>query len=373
MRFSALSLMYKHFASLNVIGLCDRTDGYDSNYDGESEIPMVDAIAAQDCIPMVSCHVEEGDEIDRDGEITVTTTATAASLPMSSARVTDNRSAVSTLEMGESIAVVLQSSLEDREALELSSPSFAEDDHEEQPQQSPMTMSATVPTTPELRVVHRHQITMTPLEMASPAPSLVVTDERHHKKPTNTVGPVGKWRTTLCSCWCDNEVICTSIPWMACCCNAILLGQLMTRLRLNWCGREDDEAAVRTFGIIVSISFVCLLLCALGVGFFVAPFFLIWLVVLATRIRNHLRHHYHIPPHRHFACGGGSDKDDGSDSWGGVMEDLCCSLWCSCCSSIQMIQQTHDTINYPYECFSPTGLPTFAPVVPRACSMIERQ
>lgn len=130
------------------------------------------------------------------------------------------------------------------------------------------------------------------------------------------------------------------------------MAQLMTRLRLNWCGSPDNEGFVRTFGILVAITFSLLILTVLGVGVLVWPFFLLWILVLGTRVRAILRKYYHIPAHRCFPR-----------TCHGLLEDFCCMLFCSCCATIQMAQQTHDEKQYPYECFSPTGLPTFAPGV----------
>ena len=371
------------------------SDG-DGNTNGDSEIPMVAAIPALDYYEgdytMVSCrNIDLADDSDGDNDgdgqpsSTITASATATSLPASSVRVMARSSATTAVSaLGMSSVVVQQA---EREAVELATPSSSTTATEHHQPQSTCTScspnSTALLATPEpvpRRNTHNNDTTndspmmVAPLEitmdaLASPDPSMVVTDERYAQTPATT----GKWKTTLCSCWCDHDVLCSSLPWMSCCCNVILLGQLMTRLRLNWCGREDHEAAVRTFGIIVSITFCYLLLCATGVGMFAAPFFIIWLVILATRIRRQMRRHFQIPPlaqqeqqndasHRKHCC----CRDNK-----GLMEDFCCSLWCSCCVTIQMARQTHDEKRYPYECFSPTGLPTYAPDVPRACR-IER-
>lgn len=185
--------------------------------------------------------------------------------------------------------------------------------------------------------------------LASPAPSMVVTDERHEHPPVSSF--VGKWRTSLWACF-RCELWCTTLPWMALCCESIIVAQLMTRLRLNWCGFPDNEGYVRTFGIVVTITFAFLILCAIGVGFTVWTFFFLWILVLGTRVRARLRHHYRIPAR--LCC---------PNTCHGLLEDFCCTLCCSCCATIQMAQQTHDEKQYPYECFSPTGLPTYAPGV----------
>jgi len=224
-------------------------------------------------------------------------------------------------------------------------------EHLSSPAPSTMAIAVATPQQP-----HETPRRVCPLELehlSSPAPSMVVTDEQLQQTPSESF--YGSWRTTLCSCWWDSDVICSSLPWMSCCCNAILIGQLMTRLRLNWCGEEDPEAAVRTFGIVASITFCYILLCAIGVGMFVAPFFMIWLWFLATKIRSLIRQRYGISaPY-------------------GACEDFCCSVWCLCCSTIQMARHTHDEKRYPYECFSPTGLPTYAPDIPPSSCRMESE
>jgi PLAC8 family len=201
--------------------------------------------------------------------------------------------------------------------------------HDSQPQSSPLPLNMDL--------------------LASPAPSMVVTDERRELPPISSF--VGKWRTSLCACFRCN-LWCTSLPWVSFCCQSILIAQLMTRLRLNWCGFPDNEGFVRTFGILVSITFAFLIVLATGVGFVVWPFFTLWILVLGTRVRAILRKHYRIPARYCFP-----------NTCNGLLEDVCCMICCSCCATIQMAQQTHDDKQYPYECFSPTGLPTHAPGV----------
>ena len=218
---------------------------------------------------------------------------------------------------------------------------------------APPTMAIAIATPQQPHETPRRVCPLELEHLSSPAPSMVVTDEQLQQTPSESF--YGSWRTTLCSCWWDSDVICSSLPWMSCCCNAILIGQLMTRLRLNWCGEEDPEAAVRTFGIVASITFCYILLCAIGVGMFVAPFFMIWLWFLATKIRSLIRQRYGISaPY-------------------GACEDFCCSVWCLCCSTIQMARHTHDEKRYPYECFSPTGLPTYAPDIPPSSCRMESE
>ncbi|CAB9520713.1 expressed unknown protein [Seminavis robusta] len=204
---------------------------------------------------------------------------------------------------------------------------------------------------PQQRTMVREE--SAPLQMeqlTSPAPSMVVTDESRQQTVI-----LGKWKTPLFACLSPKAWCTSSLPCMSCCCGSIVMGQLMTRLRLNWLARLDHERYNRTFGILVAITFCYFCTVAFGIGGFVYPFFCLVIVLLGMRVRALMRQHYRIPARYccpKVTCG----YPEKIIAW----EDFCCLFWCTCCATVQMAQQTHDDKEYPYECFSPTGLPPHA-------------
>lgn len=67
-------------------------------------------------------------------------------------------------------------------------------------------------------------------------------------------------------------------------------------------------------------------------------------VCVVARARAKVRERYEIPNHN---CG--------------AVEDVCCSLWCTCCTVAQISRHTADYENYPALCCSETGLAPNAP------------
>lgn len=164
---------------------------------------------------------------------------------------------------------------------------------------------------------------------------------------------MGQWRRPLCECCevCNNGICCYGFV-----CTPIMLAQVMTRLKLNLIGIRANGTSYRhTFWWVLAFWLVFLILfCA-----FVTDD-VVWLVVLAiwyayfsiagTNVRSTVRRKHGINPD----CCKGCD---------GVFDDFCVSLWCSCCSAIQMARQTHPMDKYPYQCCTKTGLDSDAPEI----------
>lgn len=70
--------------------------------------------------------------------------------------------------------------------------------------------------------------------------------------------------------------------------------------------------------------------------------FVFWLYLLIATIkaRRAVRQQYEIPEHSCSGC-----------------EDCCCSFWCHCCTTMQMMRHTADYDSYPAACCTETGLP----------------
>lgn len=195
--------------------------------------------------------------------------------------------------------------------------------------------------------------------------------------------PVGAWRDGLCACFKHGLV--HPMLWNACCCRLVLIGQLMQRLKLNWLANDSSNAAQSkaAFRIYLSLALVYFALdrilayrsswfwfvgmgvaweedddiflddpdfdavsrmqslrLALGFSFFAATVF------LTTKIRQRVRAKYAIPAARCAGC-----------------EDLCCSLWCNCCTVAQLARHTADYTTYAGLCCSETGLSEQAPSI----------
>ncbi|KAL7548879.1 hypothetical protein ACHAWF_012142 [Thalassiosira exigua] len=171
----------------------------------------------------------------------------------------------------------------------------------------------------------------------------------------------GRWRDGLCDC-CQFGC-CHSVLWNAWCCPLILVGQTMTRLKLNWLGCEKSEQSSSTFRILVGITigywirlvssdivvattpstdtFIASGLhnVMVGVVILVDLAFIVLLISLVYKTRRHIRDKYRIPQTRCKGC-----------------EDCCCAFWCTCCTNAQMARQTADYDTYAAKCCSTTGL-----------------
>jgi hypothetical protein len=143
-----------------------------------------------------------------------------------------------------------------------------------------------------------------------------------------------------------------SLFWMAFCCTPITEAQLLTRMRLDWCGKPATPTQVaNTFGIVVGI-FIAFLVLNFWVPF-IGLVFVIYNLVYGTRLRKKFRTTYNVPA---SLFGEGCCWDD-----------CCCMFWCGCCTTIQMARQTHDEEQYPYQCCTSNGLAPDAPSYPYEC------
>lgn len=184
----------------------------------------------------------------------------------------------------------------------------------------------------------------------SPPPAPSKTTSPHPISPTENV-PTGAWRNDIFSCFetCGNGMF-----WMSWCCTYIAMGQLLQRMKMNVCGKPDQNysntcmiwtilwaACYMAWWIIVGVTD--------GYGFFLYWILAIFAIVALTQVRFFIRQRWNIP----------ADCCDGS----GCLSDCCCVYWCSCCSLIQMLRHTHDEKVHHYSFGSATGLAQDAPEV----------
>lgn len=191
--------------------------------------------------------------------------------------------------------------------------------------------------------------------------------------------PGGRWRKGLCGCFSA----CCCPCMMGMCCFPLLLGQLIERLGYNCfgCPTEGKSPPVcmifATLWIIVLIIEVAVnaswwsayecedysedgsVYVSCTTNFSDLPAWyqvLVWILIIwayficivSCCTRMNMRKQHNIDP----ACCGDNCVDD------------CMTTWCcNCCSTIQMVRQTHDEDQYPYVMGSRTGLGPDAPEI----------
>mmetsp|Transcript_7634 Transcript_7634/g.10873 ORF Transcript_7634/g.10873 Transcript_7634/m.10873 type:complete len:312 (+) Transcript_7634:215-1150(+) len=206
--------------------------------------------------------------------------------------------------------------------------------------------------------------------------------------------PIGNWKDhwcNFCAFGCCHAVLCNAY-W----CTPVLLGQVMSRMKLDWLAREGNSSgAAMTFKIVFAIFLVYILLdpfLAVSpfipgttittmrnlydyvvivlvsqeenpkpgqhvlpqwatsmsiVNFLYGSFFLGYIVYVMTKTRQYIRKKYAIPE---LYCKSG-------------YEDLCCSLCCPCCTAAHMARHTADYDTYASSCCTDTGLPAHVPSI----------
>lgn len=177
--------------------------------------------------------------------------------------------------------------------------------------------------------------------------------------------PVGLWKDGTFDCF--RHGIIHPVPWNACFCPLVLLGQVMHRLKLTWLASEGGTSAqtAATFKIMLGITCVyqvtmripglaarSLELEALSIAMYAANVLIVALagfrLVLTCRTRARVRDRYGIPE---------------THCRGSGFEDFCCAAWCGPCAVAQMARHTADYETYAGVCCSETGVPAHAPSI----------
>lgn len=217
--------------------------------------------------------------------------------------------------------------------------------------------------------------------------------------------PVGRWRDGICD-FAKNGC-CHPMCCLACWCEPLALGQVMTRLNLSPCcartpggklGRflhESDEGGssdsklqpqnVRrpfwtAFKVLAVLLFVEIavdqafdywidpyfaydvdgdgnvvmeyavvptwVLAMIGARALMRFAFFLYTLVLTMKTRAFVRNRYQIPETTCRGC-----------------EDCCCAFWLPCCTITQMARHTADYDHYPAACCTETGLSSHVPEV----------
>jgi len=158
--------------------------------------------------------------------------------------------------------------------------------------------------------------------------------------------PTGRWKHEFFDCFskgfCHETCCCASF------CTNILMGQVMTRMSLNWCGKPVSKAASKeTFAIVCVLGLVHIVVIHIpreNNDFLKLLWGLLtfWSVYALCQTRQSVRHQYSIP--------------------GSPVEDCMGSAFCSCCVVSQLARHTGEYETYPGICLSSTGHPVGTPM-----------
>jgi Cys-rich protein (TIGR01571 family) len=156
-------------------------------------------------------------------------------------------------------------------------------------------------------------------------------------------------------------------------CYPIALGQVLTRLELDWFGSPTDDKVPREWSAFRVISLVWIVYAAFHytVGVVTFPYsangtksddpplwstvlmgadnglsvaFSLYTLIVMVRARSYVRAKYSIPERDCAGC-----------------EDCCFSYFCHCCVVAQMARHINDYERHPADCCSETGLAAAAP------------
>lgn len=172
--------------------------------------------------------------------------------------------------------------------------------------------------------------------------------------------PTGDWRDELFDCC--RLGICHPQVCLSCWCTPIALGQVLTRLQLDWFA--NPITSPKSCSAFKFLAFTCLIWFVVdnviynvthyhvtyseygnpypasnwarivdsirsGIGYSYG----IYLLILTIRARSHVRSKYSIPEQQCKGC-----------------EDCCCSFWCHCCVVAQMARHINDYDHHTASC-----------------------
>lgn len=165
--------------------------------------------------------------------------------------------------------------------------------------------------------------------------------------------PYGVWKDGLCDCCalgCCHPSICCAL-W----CPQLLMGQVLTRMQMTWCGNSTLGNEYRsTFAMMVILTMIYM-----GIWYYYGQheskhhhqrntimmriahiIYFLYMLMVMTKLRKAVRRRYKIPQRTCHGC-----------------EDCCCVLFCGCCTVAQLARQTTDYQQRRAVCCSSTGLP----------------
>ena len=185
---------------------------------------------------------------------------------------------------------------------------------------------------------------------------------------TTVVPPKGYWKDGLCDCL--GLGCCHPTVWVSWLCPLVGIGQVNTRLRLDWLGRKakTPRQVKFSFGILLTITILHFLATNIWsylghnldpmyykIGSIISLCLMLFQIYSIARTRCQVRKRYEIPESacaRGCCCGCCRSCDD-----------VCAAALCSCCVTARMLRHTADYETYRGLCCSSNGLPRTAPVV----------
>jgi Cys-rich protein (TIGR01571 family) len=186
--------------------------------------------------------------------------------------------------------------------------------------------------------------------------------------PTNFVGsrlaaPTGKWKDGLFDFF-DTGLFHPSL-WCSLCCTQIGVAQIITRMQLTWLGEPGSTYSTRNAFASILLLVVSYFVYSTALDLATLPYasnqipiylavlrlggnvlFTFYCIYSLCRTRESVRARYQIPEEHCIGC-----------------EDVCCSVWCGCCVTAQMLRHTGEYETYPAVWCSRTGHPPGTPLV----------
>ena len=143
------------------------------------------------------------------------------------------------------------------------------------------------------------------------------------------------------------------------------MGHVISRMQLTWLGEPGPIFTTRrSFAVIVTLM-ISYIIYGIALELAAIPYaaddiptsihafrllgvilFTVWSVYSLCRTRENVRARYRIEEEYCKGC-----------------EDLCCSVFCSCCVTAQMLRHTGEYETHPGHCFTKTGHPVGTPLV----------
>jgi len=175
--------------------------------------------------------------------------------------------------------------------------------------------------------------------------------------------PTGQWKDGTFDML--KAGVCHPSLWCGFCCTQMAMAQVMQRLRFNWLGEPAPDAATKsTFKVVLTLVLcytvftIALEMAEASTGYYQVPawipalrfiggvLFTIYSIYSLMKTRANVRDKYSIPEEK---CKG--------------MEDLCCSMWCSCCVVSQIARHTGEYETYKGRFCSETGMAANTPLI----------
>jgi Cys-rich protein (TIGR01571 family) len=175
--------------------------------------------------------------------------------------------------------------------------------------------------------------------------------------------PTGHWKDGLFDC-CNAGMWHPSL-WCSLCCQALAMGQVMSRMQVTWLGEPGPLNRTRQTFFVILLLVMAFFVYSIALELAAWPYdkgndpdfiaylriignglFTLWTVYALYRTRATVRARYQIPEERCHGC-----------------EDVCCSLWCTCCVTSQLLRHTGEYESYAGTWCSMTGHPPGTPLV----------